>query len=117
MKPDGYGIRVEGICRCGHRADDHSRNAIGIGACEFWGCEDRAGLDSRGFPHCDRFLNADDTDAFRAEHWAIRNRKQPAATHRDVARLRDALAATASGSDRERYRIIFNGVERQARAA
>lgn len=47
----------------------------------------------------------------------MRNRKQSTATQRDVARLRDALAATTSGSDRERYRLIFKTVEREARAA
>ncbi len=117
MRLQGYGIAAEGICRCGHHAEDHERNAIGIGACEFWGSDERAGLDGKGWPHCDRFLDADEVDPFRAEHWAIRNRRSSQPSHRDATRLRQAFANVASGSDRERYRPTLKALERHARAA
>ncbi len=73
---------LSGTCLCGHDWTDHHLvmvedpdTAAFIGKsqapheCEFYGCNEDAGLDEAGQPHCSSYVDRDDPNPARHAKW------------------------------------------------
>jgi len=85
LAPDySHVVRViySGTCLCGHSWDDHHCQIVQDAAvaailgtnyapdvCEFYGCNEDAGLDEVGQPHCLLYCDREDPDLSRHALW------------------------------------------------
>jgi hypothetical protein len=92
--------RYSGTCICGHSFEDHHLGMVAnpeayeiMGAyyaqeCEYFGCNENGGLDSKGRPHCGHYQDKNDPEyAF-----SIR-RKYEATIVRIVCGIRDWISS------------------------